>query len=293
MKINHQNLIHPEKEENTIGIKKVAMRYLLYWACLGLVVLGGCKSCDREEACPSTRRTNANFKIEEYHNSIDPKATHYLYKGWVFYDSDTVVLNRIRLTPEDMNAERYLWIIGADTFANKQPIIYGFTPQPPDYLSTRKISITLTTWKKPDRTCFPDDSGKAVVTRMLTARHYSQGLPFGKWRVVFNNNPNDTSSFTLGYYFSPPLSIEPFYSGTTIKFDGCSFVSPRTEGIYGYRQGIFSVATCNPNFGPVIYEKVNFILKTHNEGSGQIQFYKAGDLDPAFTKQFKAYRILP
>jgi hypothetical protein len=123
--------------------------------------------------------------------------------------------------------------------------------------------------------------------------HYTQGLPFGRWGLVFNNNPKDTSSFTIGYYYSPPLSIESFFSGTSIKFDGCSSRSRATTGINGYRQGIFDVATCNLNFGPIKYEKANFILKSHNEGYGEIQFYKEGELKPSSIKKFKAHRLIP
>ena len=114
MKTNHQNLIHPEKEENTTRIKKIAMRYLLYWACLGLVVLGGCKNCKDEvqpDPCKDQYRTSADFKVEES-----------LGDYWIECDSVNGwnELNKVRFTAK-FDADSFIWTIGRETICVFRP----------------------------------------------------------------------------------------------------------------------------------------------------------------------------
>lgn len=107
------------------------MRWYLNLALAALAVLQGCKSCDREDPCPSTRRTSANFFVYEWDASTNQQIVgggEYLKKWWgASIDTDTICTNWVEFVPEDMNADRYEWIIGLDTFTSKTVSLAGFS----------------------------------------------------------------------------------------------------------------------------------------------------------------------
>ena len=135
MKANHQNLIHPEKEENNIRIKKIAMRYILYWACLGFVVLGGCKSCDREKVPPIEKPISASFN---FYDQVGPFGSTIGDPSYRLIETDTFYLAkagtytsfRVIYIASDSTCDSYTWKIGDDprTFKGKTSALLFDSP---------------------------------------------------------------------------------------------------------------------------------------------------------------------
>lgn len=188
------------------------MKFLKY-SLLGLVLLGGCKSCDHEDACPSTRKTNANFFIYEWDQGTSQELVgggDYLKPWWgQSLDTDTTCTNWVQFVAEDQNADRYQWIIGLDTFTSKSVFLAGFGNTKPEGI---KIPVQLTIWKKPDRNCFPDDSGIAVMNRTLTALYHHRSLLFDNSYLITLEN-GDTMTFRCYYRTDLPGSSD--YDATT------------------------------------------------------------------------------
>jgi hypothetical protein len=175
------------------------MRNYILLLCLGLIVLAGCRNCkDKEDPCPSTRRTNANFFVFEWDRSTNQQIVG---GGEAFreyweppMDTDTTCTNWVEFVAEDPNADRYEWIIGLDTFRTKSVSLGGFHNTEP---LGKKLTVRLKTWKKPDRNCFPDDSGFAEKKRTIVSFNYKGSLFINKnYQVRLDNG--DTSTFFLG-----------------------------------------------------------------------------------------------
>lgn len=161
------------------------MRWYLFLAIAALAVLQGCKSCESENPCPSTRRTNANFFVYEWDGGTNQQIVgggEYFRKYWdPPMDTDTTCTNWVEFVAEDLNADRYEWIIGADTFTSQSVHLGGFHNDQP---LGKKLNITLKTWKKPDRKCFPDDSGVAELRRTIVSFSAGGSLFWNKRYLV-------------------------------------------------------------------------------------------------------------
>jgi hypothetical protein len=179
------------------------MKKYLNYLLLALVALAGCKSCDREDPCPSTRRTNANFYVYEWDVNTNQKLVgggEIFRKYWEPpMDTDTTCTNWVEFVAEDPNADRYEWVIGLDTFRTRSVSLGGFHNSNP---LGRQLTVSLKTWKKPDRNCFPDDSGFAEKKRTIVSFIYEGSLFVNKDYLVTLDN-GDTSTFSLRGYLEP------------------------------------------------------------------------------------------
>ena len=168
-----------------------------------LLALAGCKSCDREDPCPSTRRTNANFFVYEWDRFTNQGIVGGSEKYREYWeppmDTDTTCTNWVEFVAEDQNADRYEWIIGLDTFTTKSVSLGGFHNSFPQ---GRPLTISLKTWKKPDRNCFPDDSGFAEKRRTIVSFNYAGSLLRNKDYLVTLDN-GDTSTLSVRWYDEP------------------------------------------------------------------------------------------
>ena len=130
------------------------MKNLLYWACLGLLVLGGCKSCKDEvqpDPCKDQYRTSADFKVEES-----------LGDYWIECDSVNGwnELNKVRFTAK-FDADSFIWTIGRETIRTKSFFRTSFP-------LGQWISVTLKVYRKnPFPACFPGDMGVDSMTRSI------------------------------------------------------------------------------------------------------------------------------
>lgn len=180
------------------------MKKYLNFLFLCLLVLAGCKGCDEKvDPCPSTRRTNANFFVYEWDRFTNYEVvggSEFFRKYWdPPTDTDTTCTNWVEFVAEDQNADRYEWIIGADTFKSQSVHLGGFHNDQP---LGKKLNITLKTWKKPDRNCFPFDSGFAEHKRTIVSFNAGGGLFWNKRYLVTLDN-GDTSTLSLKDYPEP------------------------------------------------------------------------------------------
>jgi hypothetical protein len=202
-----------------------------------LLAMAGCKSCDREDQCPSTRRTNANFFVYEWDGGTNPKVAggggDYLKKWWgASIDTDTICTNWVEFVPEDMNADRYEWVIGLDTFTSKTVSLAGFSNLNPNGVS---IPVQLKVWKTPDRNCFPDDSGFAIKNRRLQAYNGRKSLIYDYPYLITLEN-GDTMTFRLFYRTDFPGSD---YEATT-GVHPAEEIMPMGSWASGYKQAAFN-----------------------------------------------------
>ena len=87
------------------------MKNLSQPALIIFLVFSGCKSCDKEDPCPSTRRTNANFFVYEW----DVNTNQDIVGGGEIFrkyweppmDTDTTCTNWVEFVAEDEKADRY------------------------------------------------------------------------------------------------------------------------------------------------------------------------------------------
>jgi hypothetical protein len=223
------------------------MRNYILLLCLGLIVLAGCRNCkDKEDPCPSTRRTNANFFVYEWDGGTNPKVAggggDYLKKWWgASIDTDTICTNWAEFVPEDMNADRYEWVIGLDTFTSKTVSLAGFNNGNPNGVS---IPVQLKVWKTPDRNCFPDDSGFAMKNRKLQAYNLGKSLLYDQPFLITLDN-GDTMTFRV--YFRTGFPGSDWYFTTGISKG--ELPTPLGSMAVGFNQMAFNYLryTGNPN----------------------------------------------
>lgn len=179
------------------------MRWFVKLALLVVVGLAGCKSCDKEDPCPSTRRTNANFFVYEWDRSTNQDIVgggEAFRKYWEPpTDTDTTCTNWVEFVAEDQNADRYQWIIGLDTFTTRSVTLGGFANNEPN---GKKLTISLRTWKKPDRNCFPEDNGFAEMKRTIVSFSYFGSLFWNK-RYLVTLDEKDTSTLWISQFGEP------------------------------------------------------------------------------------------
>jgi len=172
-----------------------------------LLLLAGCKNCDKEDPCPSTRRTNANFFVYEW----DVNTNQQIVGGGEFFrkyweppmDTDTTCTNWVEFVAEDQNAVRYEWIIGLDTFTTRSVSLGGFHNSDP---FGKKLTVSLKTWKKPDRNCFGEDSGYAEHRRTIVSYSYKGSLLTERNYFITLNN-GDTSTLSFRFYPYPRSDV--------------------------------------------------------------------------------------
>jgi len=201
-----------------------------------LVALGGCKSCDKEDPCPSTRRTNANFFIYEVDGKTSEEliGSDFLKKWWdPPLDTDTTCTNWVQFVAEDQKADRYLWVIGLDTFNTKSVFLAGFSNITPGGI---KIPVQLTIWKKPDLNCFPKDSGVATVKRNMVSTYGFKSLLWDYPYLITLEN-GDTMTFRLYYRTNYPRSSD--YQVTTGVHPN-EQIMPMDSWAVGYKKAAFT-----------------------------------------------------
>ena len=193
MKANHQNLIHPEKEENNIRIKKIAMRYILYWACLGLLVLAGCKGCDDKitpEPYPSRKLpVLADFKMCVDYDTGAGRA--------LFEVTDTTSHLQLVFAANDTTGDVYEWQIGEEPSPRygKTVSVYfrdqlgGGNGENPNATYPFKVKLKVTRTRNP----YKADSIAAKERNFMLE---SSRRTFSKWRgdyiAHYTYAPNET-----------------------------------------------------------------------------------------------------
>ena len=172
------------------------MRYILYWACLSLLVLGGCKSCKDEvppDPCAGYKPLTANFKIWEVNPSQDDRFLEW-YPKWLTEDTDSLRSWAFAAEAAEpylsKDSVQYKWEIGSEILRTKKISRFFLYPYP------KFIDIKLTVTRRSKKECSPLDSNDAVFTRRLYVARPS--LFTGIWHGYIDNNVNDT--LTIGFF---------------------------------------------------------------------------------------------
>jgi hypothetical protein len=131
-----------------------------------------------------------------------------------------------------MNADRYEWIIGLDTFTSKTVSLAGFSNLNPNGIT---IPVQLKVWKTPDRNCFPDDSGFSVKNRRLQAYNSRKSLIYDHPYLITLEN-GDTMTFRLFYRTDFPGSDYEATTGVHPEEE----IMPMDSWASGYKQVAFS-----------------------------------------------------
>ena len=131
--------------------------------CLLLLVLamglgGQCKKkcydptnpqCEDYDPCYGKKKVSAQFTI---HEAVANRS-----EEWKYYDTDTIFTDAAYFTALEDNAQ-YEWHIGADVLTTKKVTRTQFP-------RGQTIPITLIVTKTPDKSCFPNDTGRDSITR--------------------------------------------------------------------------------------------------------------------------------
>jgi hypothetical protein len=164
--------------------------------CLLLLVLaiglgGQCKKkcydptnpqCEDYDPCYGKKKVSAQFTI---HEAVANRS-----EEWKYYDTDTIFTDAAYFTPLEDNAQ-YEWHIGADVLTTKKVTRTQFP-------RGQTIPITLIVTKTPDKSCFPNDTGRDSVTRWMhiTAPNEPSKV-FGAFKGYFGSNVKDTSTVRI------------------------------------------------------------------------------------------------
>lgn len=229
--------------------------------------------CPNYDPCLDTHETSAYFTISE-NPGINPP----LRDDWFLYiDSDTVYQSSITFIAQEKDAT-YTWYIGRDTFYDRSVSLWGF---PGD----QSFEVTLVVERTPDSACFPDDDGKARLTRTFYRREeFCEASIVGKYRLHPVDEPAQEFDFELLVCtaYGPPLYGD--YYLLNIDGQGCSKPVPhhlRTNYEYTFSASSFE---CGAPIGHLylLPEDRDHVYLTYALRRGDNQ----GD-----TLRFEGYRI--
>lgn len=162
------------------------LNYLL--GCL--LVLGGCKGCEKEDPCPEV---SAEFTYMEYETHISTYNDEY----WTKYFADTICSDRILLEAKDLTCDKYEWTIGNGKYYGKKVEISGFYKAIEN--GQRSVNIKLLVKKLNRNNCFNrEDTILREINKTIHMVSFDKSPLFGNHFGYFNDSPNDT--FTVKYY---------------------------------------------------------------------------------------------
>lgn len=174
----------------------MTMRLLmLLMVSIALTGLGCEEKCDDETnpECPNynpcwdARETTAYFTITE-----NTQGHAYLRDHWFSaIDSDTVFQHSLTFTAVGEDAD-FIWVIGLDTFFYRRSVsLWGFP-------AGETTDVTLFVERRPNTQCFPNDDGKASLTRSFyRIESFCDASVVGKYRVHDVTKPNHEFEFEL------------------------------------------------------------------------------------------------
>ena len=220
------------------------MKNLLYWACLSLLVLGGCKSCDREKVdpCANQKPTTANFKVWERNWGTTGEHFNEWYPQWQDMDADTIATQTFVAEAEEpenpKDSVTYRWEVGSEILTTRKVSRSFNTAFPPSF------DLKLTVTKKPNKSCNPSDPGTATFTRRI---YFAKQLKWvGVWHGYINDNPADTVTVYIipGSETTEPAPCRPFLSFG--NFPIRNWYSIFSGGISFYQFGRIGGGSCVP-----------------------------------------------
>jgi hypothetical protein len=153
------------------------------------------------DPCAGSQEVKADFKIE---NRVGPSPAEAYYlesEGSACFPLDNYGTGIIRLTALQDSLE-YKWIIGSDTIYNQEySFLFG------EEFCGGTYPLTLIVSGQPDTACFPNDNGLDTLTKMI---HIVEGFDnpiYGKYKVAWSDQPNDSFEVKLSIASVPGPSF--------------------------------------------------------------------------------------
>jgi len=158
---------------------------------LVMIVLGGCKSCEKENQCPEV---SADFTMMETDNTIFCNNPN---DYWTCYFADTICSGSVMFEAKDLTCDIYEWKIGLKTYYGKKVEVGGFYKAIEN--GVRSTNIQLKVKKLNKNQCFSkEDTIVRISNRNMYMVPSSSSPLFGYHFGYFDNNPKDT--FTVKYW---------------------------------------------------------------------------------------------
>ncbi len=212
---------------------KALQKYFLL-ALLAGAVLAGCRNDDDAPCCDPTNpecpnydpchdkvETTAYFTIAQALGPIGPNAS-------VFITDDVVTGGTLKFSALPQEGAIYTWILGIDTIVGGPEITTTLGSLPN---GTYPNSLIVN--RAPDTLCFPLDEGTAQFIRSFIKITSCEMAILGRFRGVFNSQPNDSTEIEFALSPSPqqilpcnPSNFQGYFlvngnmNGDTIKLNG-------------------------------------------------------------------------
>lgn len=92
------------------------------------------------------------------------------------------------------DSAEYHWVIGSDHYYTRE-VTFQFGAE----FIGQNIPLTLTVTRTPNTQCFPNDTGTATKTKIVTPRSGCDASIYGKYYGAWGDNPADSFVFELAY----------------------------------------------------------------------------------------------
>ncbi len=143
-------------------------------------------NCINYHPCNGVQPVTADFEMWYYNPALNKKI-----------HEDSIFPPGVILFQAKLNGAQYQWLLGKDTETVQQDYrIFGAAP-PDTIYGTYNNSLTV--WKTPNKSCYPNDVATASLTRKITIVRPSKLQTTGLFKVLFD-----------GYADSNIIQIQPW-----------------------------------------------------------------------------------
>ena len=203
---------------------KALQKYTLL-AVLAGAVLAGCRNDDDEPCCDPTNpecpnydpchgkmETSARFTIAQQLGGIGEEAS-------IFVEDDVVTGGTLKFSATPQEGAMYTWILGADTIVGGPEVTI-----PLGSLPNGTYNNSLIVHKEADTLCFPNDTGQDQFFRAFTKISGCDAAILGRYRGVFNLQPNDSVEieFARSTSVTQILPCSPTATTNAVFFVNCN-----------------------------------------------------------------------
>jgi hypothetical protein len=169
----------------------------ILWFCF-ILLLAACRKDIAPEPCTNPLDPNC----VTYHpcNGVQPVTADFemwygdalLGQNGIWVVQDSVFPPGEILFKAKLNGAQYQWILGLDTETVKQ----DYRIFRPRFFKDSSIFgtyyNTLTVWKTPNLSCYPNEQAMARLTRSITIKRPSQLLTSGMFKVLYDGDADST-----------------------------------------------------------------------------------------------------
>ena len=227
-------------------------KQLLLITCI--LALAACRKDIAPEPCTDPLDPNC----VTYHpcNGVEPVTADFEMWGGigfinVWYVQDSVFTPGDILFKAKLNGAQYRWVLGRDTeFVQQDYRTFYISPEDTTIFGT--YYNTLTVWKSPNTSCYPNDQPTATLTRSITIKRNKDLLTSGSFRVKYEKDVDSTD-----------IHIRAWSRNNWGKLDTISETGKRyLIGFKGVRDTIAGSADGNSGF--FYYDKIILIKNDFN-----------------------------